>query len=306
MNSGIKGALLRLKGVFVNSGETPEDGRREGDSLMWDHEREQRTLPGFLNVEVRGPISSRFDVFLGSLGILIVVGLWIVLTHWDLVTPLFLPSPRGIIESIVEFQRRNWLWPAIFHSVLRVMISLSLVIAIGVPIGVLMGAFTPIDALFRKIINGAKSVPTTGLVGLIVLWFSIEEKAKIIFLFLGAIFYMIILVKNAIASVNDDYQRVALDLGANRWQVIRYVLLPGALPQIWDAIAVCSGIMWTYILLAEFINSNEEQLGLGYLLYIGSRTQGSGKVFATLIIIATISSVTDALLHFVRRRWLNW
>ena len=64
--------------------------------------------------------------------------------------------------------------------------------------------------------------------------------------------------------------------------------------------------MWTYIVLAEFINSNEEQLGLGYLLQIGSRTQDSGKVFATLAVIAVISSFTDFVLQATRRRFLNW
>jgi ABC-type nitrate/sulfonate/bicarbonate transport system permease component len=64
--------------------------------------------------------------------------------------------------------------------------------------------------------------------------------------------------------------------------------------------------MWTYIVLAEFINSNEEQLGLGYLLQIGSRTQDSGKVFATLTVIAVISSLTDYALQVVRRRFLDW
>ncbi len=169
-----------------------------------------------------------------------------------------------------------------------------------------MGAFAPADAFLRKLVNGAKSIPTTGIVGLIVLWFSIEERAKIVFLFLGAVFYMIILVKDAIQDVNGDYLRVALDVGANRWQTIRRVLLPGALPRIWDAIKVCNAIMWTYIVLAEFINSNEQQLGLGYLLYIGSRTQESGKVFGTLIIIAIISSLTDFVLQLVRKRFLNW
>jgi ABC-type nitrate/sulfonate/bicarbonate transport system permease component len=150
------------------------------------------------------------------------------------------------------------------------------------------------------------SIPTTGIVGLIVLWFSIEEKAKIVFLFLGSIFYMITLVKNAIQHVNDDYVRVALDLGANRWQTISRVLLPGALPQIWDAVVVCNGIMWTYIVLAEFINSSEDQLGLGYLLQIGSRGNSSGKVFGTLIIIAAISSASAFLFQQVRKRFLNW
>ncbi|HEY3268470.1 MAG TPA: ABC transporter permease subunit [Armatimonadota bacterium] len=242
----------------------------------------------------------------GLAGIAVVAALWCALTYGHVIKPLFLPSPSMIWEGAVQFHQRGWLLPAIWRSTWRVTESLFLVIGVGVPVGVLMGAFAPVDAFLRKIINGAKSVPTTGVAGLIVLWFSIEERAKIIFLFLGAIFYMIILVKNAVTSVNEDFVKVALDLGASRWQITRRVILPAALPQIWDAIAVCNGIMWTYIVLAEFINSNQEQLGLGYLLQIGSRTQESGEVFATLIVIALISSTTDWLFQTVRKRYLAW
>lgn len=259
-----------------------------------------------MKLHIRGRLSSRADLMIGLAGLGTLAAIWCVLTYGGFIRPLFLPTPSNIWEAVVDFHHRNWLFPAIWRSLSRVSKSLFLVVVIGVPIGVAMGAFVHVDALLRKIVNGAKSIPTTGIVGLIVLWFSIEERAKIIFLFLGAIFYMIILVKNAVSNVNEDYLRVALDIGANRWQVISRVLVPGALPQIWDAIAVCNGIMWTYILLAEFINSNEEQLGLGYLLFIGGRTQESGKVFATLIIIAMISSLTDFILLTVRKRFLNW
>lgn len=263
-----------------------------------------------MRLSIRSQLTPRADFLYGLAGIASLVIVWCVLTYGGFVKPLFLPSPSGIWEGLADFQTNPnhapWILPAIWRSFWRVTQSLFLVILVGVPIGVLMGAFAPVDAFLRKIISGGKSIPTTGIVGLIVLWFSIEERAKIIFLFLGAIFYMIILVKNAVLSVSEDYLRVALDIGASRWQLIWRVLLPGALPQIWDAIAVCNGIMWTYIVLAEFINSNEEQLGLGYLLYIGSRTQESGKVFGVLIIIALISSLTDWGLQLVRRRFLNW
>ncbi len=255
---------------------------------------------------IRGQISSRSDLIIGLTGIATLIVIWCIFSYGGYVKPLFLPKPSGIWDGFIDFYRRGWLLRAIWRSFWRVTQSLGLVILVGLPLGVLMGAFAPFDALMRKIVSGGKSVPTTGIVGLIVLWFSIEERAKIVFLFLGAIFYMIILVKNAILSVSEDYLRVALDIGASRWQIISRVLLPGALPRIWEAVAVCNGIMWTYIILAEFINSNEDQLGLGYLLYIGSRTQESGKVFATLVIIALISSMTDWLLHDVRRRFLNW
>ena len=255
---------------------------------------------------IRGKLAPRTDFLVGLAGLVFLILIWCFVTYGGYVKPIFLPSPTGIWEGMVEFHERNWLFPAMWRSFWRVSQSLVLVTLVGVPLGALMGAFAPVDAFLRKIINGGKSVPTTGIIGLIVLWFSIEERAKIIFLFIGSIFYMTILVKSAILNVNEDYLRVARDMGATSWHQLTRVLLPAALPQIWEAIAVCNGIMWTYIVLAEFINSNEEQLGLGYLLQLGTRANDSGKVFGTLIIIALISSLTDWALQAVRKRFLNW
>ena len=255
---------------------------------------------------VRGKLAPRADFLIGLVGLTLLTLVWCFVTYRGMVKPIFLPTPTAIWEGLVEFHGRNWLFPAMWRSFWRVSQSLVLVTLIGVPLGAMMGAFAPVDALFRKIINGGKSVPTTGIIGLVVLWFSIEERAKIVFLFIGSIFYMTILVKSAVLNVNEDYLRVARDIGATRWQQITRVLLPAALPQIWEALAVCNGIMWTYIVLAEFINSNEEQLGLGYLLQIGTRANDSGKVFGTLIVIALISSLTDWMLQTVRKRFLNW
>lgn len=262
--------------------------------------------PRRTTIRVRSVLSPRADFLIGLSGLATVIVLWCIVTYGGHVKPFFLPTPTAIWESYVEFNSRGWLANAIGNSFGRVLKSLLLVIAIGVPIGLAMGAFTPIDAFLRKIVNGGKSVPTTGIVGLIVLWFGIEEKAKIVFLFLGAIFYMIILVRSAVLNVNEEYLKVALDIGAKPMEIVRKVLIPGALPQIWDAVAVCSGIMWTYIVLAEYINGNEEQLGLGYLLNIGSRTQDSGKVFGVLLLVALISTLTDFGLGWVRKRYLNW
>ncbi len=257
-------------------------------------------------MQVRAKLSPRADFTLGLTGILVVVAVWCAITYGGAIKPLFLPSPTHIWEGAREFANQGWLVRALVNSTMRVLLSLCLVVAIGVPIGVLMGAYPSVDAVLRKIVNAGKSVPTTGLVGLVVLWFSVEEKAKIVFLFLGAIFYMVVLVKNAVASVREEYVRVAMDMGANQGQILTKVLVPGALPQIWEAIAVCNGIMWTYIVLAEYINSNEQQIGLGYLLNIGSRTQDSGKVFATLILIGLVSTTTDWIMQTVKKRFFAW
>ncbi|MGO8671878.1 MAG: ABC transporter permease [Capsulimonadaceae bacterium] len=258
------------------------------------------------HLAIGGSLTPAVDIAIGLTGIGVLIAVWCGLTYGGIVKPIFLPTPSGIVADMVSFYHRGMLVPAIENSVLRVLVSLLLVLVVGIPIGALMGAFAAFDALLRKIVNGCMSIPTPCLMGLIVLWFGIEERAKVVFLFLAAIFYMIALVKNAVLSVREDYLLVASDLGATPWQTIRGVLIPAALPQIWDAVAVCNGIMWTYIVLAEFINGSEAQIGLGYLMQIGSRTQQSGAVYGTLIIVAAISSFTTWVLRTIRMRYLNW
>lgn len=255
---------------------------------------------------IREQLPPKKDLLLGLAGLATFVILWCWLTYGGHVKPLFLPSPTGVWEGIASFANKGWLDRAIIASTMRVLKALMLVVAIGVPIGILMGAFAPVDAFLRKIVNAGKAIPPPALIGLIILWFSIEEKAKVIFLFLGAIFYLIILVKNAIAGVREEYVRVVTDMGANSWQVISKVLIPGAMPQIWEAITVCSGIMWTYIVLAEFINSNQDQIGVGYLLQIGSRTQESGMVYGALILIVLISVAFDFIMNQIKKRVFSW
>jgi len=259
-----------------------------------------------VSFSIRGKLSPRTDMLIGLAGIAVLAICWCIATYGGFVKPMFLPKPTGIWEGLVSFYEKGWLLPAIGRSLWRVTKALLLVIVIGIPLGVLMGTFAPVDALFRKIVNGVKSVPTTGILGLVVLWVGLDDKGKVVFLFLGAVFYMIILARNAVQTVNDDYIKVALDIGANRWQMVTRIILPAALPQIWEAIAVCNGIMWTYIVLAEYINSNESNLGIGYLLSISARQNESGQVFGALIVIALISSLTDWGLQSVRKRFFNW
>jgi NitT/TauT family transport system permease protein len=255
---------------------------------------------------VRGELSTRSDALIGFTGVGVFIALWCVLTYAHLIRPFTLPTPTSIISTLIRLYNSGKLIMPIARSLWRVTQALLIVTAVGVPIGVLMGTFTPVDAFLRKLINGAKAVPVTGLTALVTLWMGLEEGGKILYIFLGAIFYMIILVKNAVAGVNEEYTKVALDLGANRRQIIGRVLFLGALPQIWDAMAVCNGIMWTYIVLAEFLNSNVTNRGLGGVLQDGQRLAEISQVYAVLIVIAVISSLTDFVFQFVRKKFLDW
>jgi NitT/TauT family transport system permease protein len=248
------------------------------------------------------------DTTLGLTAISVALVAWFFVTYEyapdkRLVTGLFLPSPLDIVHGVQDLIRMGELPGAIWVSVWRIAHAMFYTILVGVPIGILMGSIPIIDALLRKFVDGFKSVPPTAFIGLIILWFGIEERSKVVFLFLGAIFYMILMTKNAIRNVPDEYVTVATDIGADRLRLIGRVLLPGALPQIWDAIIVCNGLMWTYIILAEWVNA---QSGLGHMISIASRLNRSDEVFAGVIVIAVISAFTDWLLRAIRRRFLDW
>ncbi|HVT13715.1 MAG TPA: ABC transporter permease [Fimbriimonadaceae bacterium] len=259
-----------------------------------------------MSFKVRSSLSKGQDLLFNWIGIALFIVVWCVLTYGKMVKPLFLPPPDDVLRGLGHFNDMGWLWPAVMRSFLRVISALLLVVVIGIPIGLLMGAYSPVDSMLNRIFNGLKAIPPTGLIGLIILWFSIEEKAKIVFLFLGSIFYMILLVRNAILAVREDFVVVARDMGATGGQIVRKVLIPAALPQIWEAVIICNGIMWTYIVLAEYINSNVDQIGLGYLLQVGSKTFQSGQVYGTLILIGAIAYFTDWALKLIQKRFFAW
>ncbi len=255
---------------------------------------------------VRGRLPPRTDAVIGFTGVGVFLALWCALSYSHLVSLYTLPTPTKLGEKFIALYQSGQLVVPALRSLWRVTQALFLVTVIGVPVGMLMGAFAPVDAFLRKLINGGKAVPVTGLSALVMVVMGLGEKGKIFYIFLGAIFYMVILVKNAVAGVNEEYTRVALDLGATREQIIWRVLFFGALPQIWDAVAVCNGIMWTYIVLAEFLGNDVPTRGLGGVLQDGQRLAEPPQVYCMLIVIAVISSLTDFLLHLIRRRFFNW
>ncbi len=126
---------------------------------------------------------------------------------------------------------------------------------------------------------------------------------KIIFLFIGVIFYLIPLIANAVHNIKKEYILVANDLGLSARETVQRVVWPAVLPHIWDSIIVVNGIGWTYVVLAEMINAKE---GLGYLISISGRLQRSPDVFAGLLFITIVALISDRLLRFVRNKYFSW
>src|SRR5687768_5885989 len=252
---------------------------------------------------IRAPLPKRTAFLLGFVEPALVLGAWCVLTYGGLVQPDFLPKPTEVVRGTLQLFIQYDLGTAIFVSTRRIAIAFLLASAIALPLGVLMGAFDPIHHLFESIVAPLRYMPISAFIPLLILWFGIYEKEKIAFLFLGVFVYLLPVVVSAIRTVPEELVQTALTLGASKGQVIRTVLVPAALPEIFDSFRVMNAISWTYVILAEAVNPEH---GLGYMVELARTHQKASWSFAGLLVIGGIGLLTDLLIRAVSAVLFRW
>lgn len=233
----------------------------------------------------------------------VVLGAWCVASYGRLAPPDFLPSPSEVVRGTLQLFIDYDLASAILVSTQRIGVAFLLAAAVALPLGVLMGAFEPINRLFEPIMAPLRYMPISAFIPLLILWFGIYESQKIAFLFLGVFVYLLPVVVTAIRAVPDELVQTGLTLGASRLQVIRTILVPAALPEIFDSFRVMNAISWTYVILAEAINPGH---GLGYMVELAYKHQKASWSFAGLLVIGGIGLLTDLLIRMVSGVMFRW
>jgi NitT/TauT family transport system permease protein len=243
---------------------------------------------------LRAPLPRPVSLALGLVAPTLVLGLWCIVSYGQLAPADFLPSPTEVVRGTLQLFIQYDLGTAIWVSTKRILIAFGLASAIALPLGVLMGAFEPINRIFEPIMAPLRYMPISAFIPLLILWFGIYESQKIAFLFLGVFVYLLPVVVSAIRAVPDELVQTALTLGASRWQAVRTVLLPAALPEIFDSFRVMNAISWTYVILAEAVNPEH---GLGYMVELARTHQKASWSFAGLLVIGGIGLLTDAIIQ---------
>jgi NitT/TauT family transport system permease protein len=228
---------------------------------------------------------------------------WCTISYGGLAPADFVPSPTEVVRGTLQLFLQYDLLDAILISTRRIVLAFVLASAIALPLGVLMGAFTPIHHLFESIMAPLRYMPISAFIPLLILWFGIYESQKIAFLFLGVFVYLLPVVVSAVRAVPEELVQTALTLGASRVQVIRTVLLPAALPEIFDSFRVMNAISWTYVILAEAVNPEH---GLGYMVELARTHQKASWSFAGLLVIGGIGLLTDQLIRSVSQILFRW
>lgn len=258
----------------------------------------------FWNPYVAPSLRQRRLLGFGSVAAVLV--LWSGLAASGLVSANRLPAPWDVAAAfsyLAWHDGQSMLATATLWSVGRLLMAGLLVVAIGIPIGIAMGAAPRINAMLSPLIDPFRSAPVVALLPILVMWLGIDEAMKVAFLFIGAVVYLIPMVRDAIQAVPQSYWIGARDLGATPWECIRKAVLPIAMPRIADALIVAVSVMWTYITVAEYVNA---KVGLGQLIQNARRFSAWDQVFAGIIVIIALALATYHLMLYLKRRLYPW
>jgi NitT/TauT family transport system permease protein len=251
---------------------------------------------------IRGRVPFWASVLLGALPVLVLLLCWWYYTQDETRTksPLILPSPADVLDSIGELlwqpegnpENRLALADHLGLSFKRIAQSFGLALLLVLPLGILMGAFGVVRALFSPLSGAAGYIPFVTLLPLTMSWLGTGEALKVGFLTLAFAIFLLPMIVKAIDNVPDVYLRTAYTLGATRFQVVAKVLVPIALPDIWHALRLAFGVGWTYLVFSE---GYVQEGGLGNLIAVAQRRGIPGRVYLVILIITLIAFVSDLM-----------
>lgn len=249
--------------------------------------------------ELRGDLDNKITLIISIIGFLLIIGLWALITSLGFIKPQLLPSPLSVLKAIPELHFHDELVRNLSYSIYLNASGYVEAIAVSLLIGLPLGLFPCFRHLFSKQINAIRFVPLPAVTGLFMAWFGIQTNMKVQFLAVGIIVYLIPAIMQRIQDVDKIYDHTAITLGATPWQRIWHVFIPASLSKISDDIRVLVAISWTYIIVAEMINSGK---GIGSLAFLASRQSRADKVFAILIIIIVVGFVQDKIFEFIDKK----
>ncbi|MDE1185593.1 MAG: taurine ABC transporter permease TauC [Pantoea sp.] len=255
---------------------------------------------------LRWPFSRQLSLSLLSVAVLLLV--WWGVTALGLIAPLFLPPPQLVLKKLLLIAGPQGfmdatLWQHLGASLTRMLVALFFAALIGIPVGIAMGLSPSIRGLLDPLIELYRPVPPLAYLPLMVIWFGIGETSKILLIYL-AIFAPVTL--STLAGVKNAQQvriRAAQALGATRWQLLRWVILPGALPEILTGLRIGLGVGWSTLVAAELIAATR---GLGFMVQSAGEFLATDVVLAGIAVIALIAFSLELGLRALQRRLTPW
>lgn len=224
--------------------------------------------------------------------------------------PVYLPAPHKVAESLVKCfitppQRPDepWLYESLLHSIRVIFWGFCLSSLIGVPLGILCGSYKFFSHLVEPFTEYFRYLPAPVFGALAVAILGINDGPKIAIIFIGTFFQQVLVIANTTRKLDVSLIEAAQTLGASRRVILRTVVIPGILPDLYRDMRILLGWAWTYLIVAEVVGTST---GISWFINQQAKYRNFDQVFAAILIIGCIGVVSDLLLAALGKRLFRW
>ncbi len=239
--------------------------------------------------------------------IALVLLVWWAAASLALVSPVFLPSPAAVFGKTISVATVGYvdgtLWTHLTASLGRVGAALLLAAGIGIPVGLAIGASPIGRGIFDPLLEFLRPIPPLAYLPLVVIWLGIGETSKVLVIAIAMLAPIALSTAAGVRGASSERINAARTLGASRRQVLRHVVLPSALPQIFTGLRIALGAGWTTLVAAELIAATE---GLGFMIQSAAQFLVTDIVVMGIFVIAAVAFAIEFVLRQLERRLVPW
>jgi ABC-type nitrate/sulfonate/bicarbonate transport system permease component len=243
---------------------------------------------------------------LGIAGIVVLLGVWELLPRiitMNAGTQLFFTTPSQIVGTLWGLFATGGIWKPLGVSASGFGLGLALAIVVGLPLGVLIGRSRVLNAMLDPFITAFNATPRLVFLPLVMLWFGLGLWSKVVIVFIGALFPILINTYEGVRNADRTLINVVRSFGASEWDVARLVMVPNAMPYIIAGLRLAIGRAVLGVVVAEFFGSES---GLGVMMVQAAGRYQVDVVFSGLIVFAGLSLALTWMVQLLENRLSLW
>ncbi len=231
------------------------------------------------------------------------IALWQVASSTGLLESRVLPAPIAVVTAFWGLLMSGELWKHVQISAGRAIIGLLIGGGLGLFLGLLNGSSKVASTLLDTTLQMIRNIPALALIPLVILWFGIDETAKLFLVAIGVFFPIYINTYHGIRSVDPQLIEMGQSYGLTRWQLYKEIILPGALPSILVGLRFALGLVWVLLIVAETISA---QAGIGYMTMNAREFLQTDVVLVGILLYALLGKLADVLAVSLEKYLLRW
>ena len=243
------------------------------------------------------------NFLLGTAAVIAFLLFWEISVASGWANPLFTSSPSRIFAAAYEMFADGSIYPDLWVSAQEFVLGYGLAVIVGIPVGILMGWYTRLNALLDPFVNALYATPRIALMPLIIIWFGVDLSAKIAIIFLSTVFPILVNTMTGVRTMERDFVKVARSFGASDGQLFLTVALPSSVPNLLTGLRLGLGHALIGIVVGEMYGASA---GIGFMMQTAGATFQTDKVMVGILIIAGAGMAMTSVLKMIEARYDVW